>query len=140
MPRRRTNSLKLTIRLAPEDVARLDDLCLPDEPRSTAAARLLQRILRQPDPWDELLDAVRRIERRLSAMQGSPSAAPEPNTPGPADKVAPDQRPSEPMPDETPGEPGETTSDTPQEPPRAPDAPAKPDLGLTGILEGFDLL
>lgn len=133
MPRRRTNSVKLTIRLSPEDVARLDDLCLPDEPRSTAAARLLRRILRHPEPIDEILDTLRRIERRLN---GVPAPAPEPPK---------DPTPLAPAPEPL-SDHGEARQEKLEE--TAPNAGAaksngnrspKRDLGLTGILEGFDL-
>ncbi|PZN12981.1 MAG: hypothetical protein DIU69_01850 [Bacillota bacterium] len=127
MPRRRTNSVKLTIRLSPEDVARLDDLCLPDEPRSTAAARLLQRVLRQPDPLQEMLDAIRRIERRLSSWQ--PATA---QTSEKAEKANEETAPTE-------DEQQQPRTEDPTEKPKEPDKPTKPDLGLAGILEGFDL-
>ncbi|HEY8341898.1 MAG TPA: hypothetical protein VIK75_02670 [Calditerricola sp.] len=126
MPRRRMNSLKLTIRLLPEDVGRLDELRLPGEPRSTAAARLLQRVLRQPDPLEEIRQALWRIEQRMSSWQPQTAQASK------DDKAHNGATPPQ-------GEEREPKAEGMAAKRKEPDKSTKPDLGLAGILEGFDL-
>lgn len=118
---------KVTIRLTLEDLERLDALRLSEETRSTAAARILREALRYSTP--EILKKLNQIEQLLrqhheevpSVEQIAPPApVAQPNTATMHADIPP------------------TPQQQPNPAPEQETQPAK-DLGVSGLLQGFDL-